>query len=159
MDFSVLFVCLGNICRSPVAEAVFRNLVNRNGLNEQISIDSCGIIGFHSGDQADRRMRTVAVKRGIEVTSIARQFDKYNDFDRFDLIIGMDNQNIRDLKRLAQNSEHISKIYRMTDFCTKTKIDEVPDPYYGGEADFNQVLDILEDACEGLLEKIKRENL
>lgn len=152
----VLFVCLGNICRSPSAEAVFNVLAEKNGLADELKCDSAGTAAYHIGDQADYRMRQIAQKRGYELTSISRQVDPGLDFDRFDYIIGMDKQNVRDLKSIARNENDRKKIFLMTDFCSGKKYDSVPDPYYGGSSGFELVLDILEDACEGLIRELRK---
>lgn len=152
----VLFVCLGNICRSPSAEAVFNALVGKKGLQHELGCDSAGILSYHAGEPADYRMKQYARKRGYELTSISRPVDPYDDFDRFDYIIGMDRQNIRDLKSLARNEADRKKIYLMTDFCVEKEFESVPDPYYGGASGFELVLDILEDACSGLIEKLRK---
>ena len=151
----VLFVCLGNICRSPSAEAVFNALIKKNGLDNEISCDSAGTDAYHVGQSADYRMKQVAKKRGYQLTSISRKVNPKLDFDRFDYIIGMDTQNVRDLQRMARNENDRKKIYLMTDFASGLKYDSVPDPYYGGDAGFELVLDILEYACAGLITKIK----
>jgi protein-tyrosine phosphatase len=153
----ILFVCLGNICRSPAAEAVFTNLIEKNGLNKELSCDSAGTAAYHVGDQADYRMRQFGQKRGYHLTSISRKFDPDRDFDKFDYIIGMDRQNVRDLKTEARNGNDLKKIFLMTDFCFDQKYDSVPDPYYGGPSGFELVLDILEDACNGLLNRLQKE--
>jgi protein-tyrosine phosphatase len=152
----ILFVCLGNICRSPGAEAVFTHLVEMKGLKDEFIIDSAGLGAWHVGEKADYRMRQFGQKRGYHLTSIARAFEP-GDFDQFDMIIGMDAQNIRDLKSRARNNQDKQKIYAMTDFCSNRNYHSVPDPYFGGDAGFDLVLDILEDACEGLLKKIQAE--
>lgn len=151
----ILFVCLGNICRSPSAEAVFTGMVNKEGLSDQFEIDSAGTGGWHVGEPADRRMQKHAVKRGYDLTSISRKFNPEMDFDRFDLIIGMDDENALSLKNMARSENDLRKIQKMTDFSKEWSYTEVPDPYYGGEDGFELVLDLLEDACEGLLEKTK----
>ncbi|HOI49540.1 MAG TPA: low molecular weight protein-tyrosine-phosphatase [Prolixibacteraceae bacterium] len=153
MKKSVLFVCLGNICRSPSAEAVFTAMVNQKGLSAFYDIDSAGTSGWHAGGPADRRMSKHASRRGYELTSISRKFDPQTDFDRFEYIIGMDDENIRTLRAMARNAEDRKKIHKMTDFRQELSYNEVPDPYYGGEEGFELVLDLLEDACAGLLEK------
>ncbi|MFT3753573.1 MAG: low molecular weight protein-tyrosine-phosphatase [Paludibacter sp.] len=150
---SILFVCLGNICRSPMAEGVFRKILDREKAMERFEIDSAGLIGYHQGELPDSRMRFFAAKRGYSLTHRSRQF-KRADFDCFDLIIGMDDQNIDGLKQLAMTLEEDAKIHRMTDFCRKLQATHVPDPYYGGDQGFEHVIDLLEDACEGLFEKI-----
>ncbi len=147
----ILFVCLGNICRSPSAEAVFRGLIEKEGLQDQFFIDSAGITDYHSGSPADARMQRHAIQRGYNLTSISRPVDPQSDFLEFNMIIGMDNQNIRDLEQLANGTESVNKIFKMTDFCSNCNYDEVPDPYYGGEDGFELVLDLLESACKGLL--------
>lgn len=152
----LLFVCLGNICRSAAAEAVMRDLVDKRGLNEEMFIDSAGIIGVHQGEKADARMCRHAELRGINVTSISRQV-RISDFEEFDMIIGMDNSNIDDLKDRALTLDHEKKIFKMTDFCREYDNDYVPDPYYGGASGFELVLDLLEDSCEGLLEYLIKE--
>lgn len=158
MKKSLLFVCLGNICRSPSAEAVMKDIVLREGLDDKFFIDSAGTSGWHMGDEADSRMKSHAIRRGVELTSISRKFYPDSDFEQFDMIIGMDDQNIRDLLSVARNQEERSKIYKMTDFCIRYKNhDSVPDPYFGGDQGFELVLDILEDTCEGLLKKIMSE--
>lgn len=155
MAKKVLFVCLGNICRSPSAEAVFRGLVRREGLDGEFEIDSAGILGWHAGEPADHRMQLHAIKRGYKLTSLSRQFNPDADFDYFDYIIGMDDSNISNLRSMARAKGDLSKIYKMTDFSREFTFDEVPDPYYGGDTGFELVLDLLEDACEGLLETIR----
>lgn len=155
MEKSILFVCLGNICRSPSAEAVFKAIVDRNGLGSQFTIDSAGTGAWHAGQPADKRMRQHARRRGYSLTSIARQFDPVTDYDKFDYIIGMDDENIRNLAALARDENDLSKLSKMTDYCKTYNYDIVPDPYYGGDEGFELVLDLLEDAGEGLLQKIK----
>jgi len=154
---SILFVCLGNICRSPMAEGVFRKILEREKATERFEIDSAGLLGYHQGELPDSRMRFFAGKRGYSLTHRSRQF-KRADFDRFDLIIGMDDQNIAGLKQLAMTLEEDAKIYRMTDFCRNIQATHVPDPYYGGDQGFENVIDLLEDACEGLFEEIGKTN-
>lgn len=151
----ILFVCLGNICRSPSAEAVFRGLAKERGLNNAIEIDSAGTAAYHAGEPADRRMQTHATKRGYNLTSISRPVDTSSDFDYFDMIIGMDDSNMDHLNEMAPTLEATEKLYKMTDFCSKFDYDHVPDPYYGGAEGFELVLDLLEDACQGLLEDVK----
>ena len=150
----ILFVCLGNICRSPGAEAVFTHMVENKGLKQNFEIDSAGLGAWHAGERADHRMRQFGQKRGYDLTSIARAFETI-DFDHFDMIIGMDAQNIRELKSRARHEQDLRKIFLMTDFCTNKSYHSVPDPYFGGDAGFELVLDILEDACEGLLKNIQ----
>lgn len=149
----ILFVCLGNICRSAAAEAVMKAVVEKAGRKDDFFIDSAGIISVHKGEPADNRMRKHAAKRGYAVTSISRPVN-YRDFEEFDILVGMDNTNIDDLMDKAPSIEAQKKIVKMTDFCEHSQYDYVPDPYYGGEDGFELVLDILEDACAGLLKKV-----
>ena len=153
----ILFVCMGNICRSPAAEGVMQKMISDSGLSEKIYVDSAGTIGYHSGERADRRMIKHAKKRGYDLLSTSRQFDPLSDFTDFDYIVVMDDINLADVKQMDKTSQFSHKIYKMTDFCKKIKADIVPDPYYGGDQGFETVLDIVEDACSGLLEKINKE--
>lgn len=150
----ILFVCLGNICRSPSAEAVFTGIVKNRGLNHLFEIDSAGTSGWHAGEPADKRMKSHAVKRGYDLTSISRKFNPNSDFDYFDMIIGMDDENIQTLKKMSRNKSDLDKIHKMTDFRITRQYNEIPDPYYGGHEGFELVLDLLEDSCEGLLIKL-----
>ncbi|GMG98466.1 hypothetical protein Nepgr_000306 [Nepenthes gracilis] len=159
--FSVLFVCLGNICRSPAAEGVFRDLVKKKGLDSKFNIDSAGTIDYHEGNLADPRMRSAAKKRGIEITSISRPIVP-SDFIDFDVILAMDKQNRGDIleafdrwkERDNLPAEAYKKVKLMCSYCKKHNEVEVPDPYYGGSQGFEKVLDLLEDACESLLDSI-----
>lgn len=153
MKVRVLFVCLGNICRSPAAEGIMEQMVRHAGLSEMISVDSAGTYGGHAGEHADSRMRRAAAARGYNLTSLSRQI-KTDDFDTSDMIIVMDDSNYERVSRLATDRESLHKIYRMTEFCTSHTYDHVPDPYYEGAQGFEIVLDLLEDACSGLLKEI-----
>lgn len=152
----ILFVCMGNICRSPSAEAVFTGMAKKEGLFEKFEIDSAGTGGWHAGEPADKRMQRHAKKRGYDLTSIARKFNPEVDYDHFDLIVAMDDENVLALKNMARNESDLRKIHKMTDFRREWNYDEVPDPYYGGDEGFELVLDLLEDSCEGLLNKLKK---
>lgn len=152
---NILFVCMGNICRSPSAEAVMKYLVEKEGLNDKIFIDSAGTIGYHEGEEADARMKKHAAKRGYDLTSIARQF-RLEDFEKFDYIVAMDRENYRDILALPPDGRYRSKVFMMTDF-SENGYDGVPDPYYGGPKGFEHVLDILEDSTKGLLNKVKKD--
>ena len=156
MKKKILFVCLGNICRSPSAEAVFKGLVHNKGVQNQFEIDSAGTYGYHEGEPADRRMQSHAEKRGYNLTSISRPFDSSTDWDRFDYIVGMDDSNLRDLSQMARNADDLKKLFKMTDFANNYKYNEIPDPYYGGEQGFELVLDLLEDAGEGFYEFLNK---
>lgn len=151
----VLFVCLGNICRSPAAEGLMRALVSEKGLDDRYVIDSAGTGGWHVGDLPDRRMRTHARQRGIELTHRCRQV-RESDFDEFDLIIGMDDNNVMNLKRLAPTIDAEKKVFRMADFFTgeTARMDSVPDPYYEGSEGFELVLDLLAVSLENLIGRL-----
>ena len=149
----ILFVCLGNICRSSSAEEIMRTLVKKAGMEDEIEVDSAGILNYHEGELPDSRMRLHASRRGYNLTHRSRPV-RMLDFYDFDLIIGMDERNIQDLRGIAPNLESLEKIHRMTDYCLTKAADHVPDPYYGGAQGFENVLDILEDACAGLLNAI-----
>ena len=147
----ILFVCLGNICRSSSAQTIMQARVDELGLSDDYCIDSAGLISYHQGEPADSRMRAHAARRGYNITHLSRPVT-YNDFFDFDMIIGMDDSNIDRLRDLAPGADELKKIYRMTDFCVNKVVDHVPDPYYGGASGFENVLDILEDAVEGLIQ-------
>lgn len=149
-----MFVCLGNICRSPAAEEIMRRLVAEAGLDKEIVLDSAGLIDYHEGEPADGRMRAHAARRGYQITHLSRPV-RYDDFFDFDLIVGMDDRNISRLKALAPGLDEERKVVRMTDYCRLKVADHVPDPYYGGASGFENVLDILEDACAGLLDTLR----
>lgn len=153
----ILFVCLGNICRSPTAQAVMEGIIAQHSVLADIEIDSAGILNYHQGELADSRMRMHASRRGYQLTHRSRPVVT-DDFDNFDLIIGMDDRNIDDLKNLAPSIETEEKIHRMTDYATQTEMDHVPDPYYGGTNGFELVLDLLEDCCNGLAKQLQASN-
>ncbi len=149
----LLFVCLGNICRSPAAEGVLLHLLEQRGLQDQFVVDSAGTGGWHVGRPADRRMRAAAERRGIALPSRARQIEPA-DLQRFDRILTMDDDNLQAVQALARElggRNDLARIEPITSHCQRLQVREVPDPYYGGEEGFEQVLDLLEDACSGLL--------
>jgi protein-tyrosine phosphatase len=150
----LLFVCLGNICRSPSAENIMNYLVNENGQGDRIISDSAGTANYHTGAAPDRRMAMAAKKRGINLTGRARQFTK-QDFQEFDLILAMDRSNYQNILALASEQKYRDKVKLMCSFCTSYSDQEVPDPYYGGVDGFDYVIDLLFDACSGLLESLK----
>ncbi|MCP9859568.1 low molecular weight phosphotyrosine protein phosphatase [Cyanobium sp. Cruz-8D1] len=153
---SLLFVCLGNICRSPAAEGVFLHLIGLQGLEDAFRVDSAGTGDWHVGRPADERMRTAAARRGIALPSRARQISR-SDLSRFDHVLTMDRQNLKAVRSLAGGGEGTAEIGPLTRYCRRHNIEEVPDPYYGGEEGFDRVLDLLEDACGGLIETLKAE--
>lgn len=150
----VLFVCLGNICRSPAAEGVLRAIVEENGAKDKWHIDSAGTYGGHAGQLPDQRMRVHARRRGYELTHRARRF-RATDFDDFDLVIAMDGSNERDLRDMARTTADLDKIVSMIDFVKMaTRYDHVPDPYYEGAEGFELVLDLLEDGCRHMFDML-----
>ncbi len=155
---SVLFVCLGNICRSPAAEGFFKHLLVQENKAESFYIDSAGTSAYHEGAPADGRMQEAAKLRGYELESISRAFDFKKDFEKFDYIITMDHDNFQDVLDLAPDSEAQEKVTSMVSYCTQHDVNHVPDPYYKGMDGFELTLDIIEDACEGLFEKLMDEN-
>ncbi|MFE1747505.1 low molecular weight protein-tyrosine-phosphatase [Coleofasciculus sp. H7-2] len=157
MSYKLLFVCLGNICRSPAAENIMNHLIEQANLEERIVCDSAGTAGYHIGRSPDRRMTVAAGHTGIKLQGRARQFQK-SDFEDFDLIVAMDRENYRDILSLDPSGKYRDKVRLMCDFCTRHTATEVPDPYYGGPEGFNQVIDLLLDACEGLLQHVSHVN-
>lgn len=150
----ILFVCLGNICRSPAAEGVMRRLVEERGVAERFEIDSAGTGGWHVGDLPDKRMRIHARRRGLELEHRCRQV-RESDFERFDIIVGMDDNNIAELLRLAPTPEAMDKVVGMAAFVGKAmRCDAIPDLYYEGAEGFELVLDLLEDGCANLLSRL-----
>ncbi|MCD6023992.1 MAG: protein tyrosine phosphatase [Fibrobacteria bacterium] len=152
----VLFVCMGNICRSPVAEGIFLHLVKERGLSERFEVDSCGIGDWHIGHSADPRSQDVARRNGIELACTSRQVDRNRDFEYFDWIIAMDRQNLRDLLHLSPE-EHQRKIHLMREFddqIGERETDEVPDPYYGGPQGFDTMYAMLRRSCENFLDSL-----
>ena len=152
---SVLFVCLGNICRSPAAEAIFIKLLKKKGLTDRIIVDSAGTGSWHIGKKADSRMRIAAERRGVNILSRARQITS-EDFELFNYILAMDNSNFRNIQDFKNrtSSTDFSSIQKIQNFRSVYNEDEVPDPYFGGDEGFDHVLDILEDSVGGFLESI-----
>ncbi|TGL31531.1 low molecular weight phosphotyrosine protein phosphatase [Leptospira koniambonensis] len=156
--YKVLFVCLGNICRSPAAEGAFVDLLEKRGFSSLFEVDSCGTSRYHLGELADPRTRQTARKKGIELTHKARQFKK-SDFEYYDFILAMDRSNHKDLGILASNEEERKKIHLFRKFQKgQGKESEVPDPYYGTLKDFEEVHQIVSEASEGFLEYVLSKN-
>jgi protein-tyrosine phosphatase len=156
----VLFVCLGNICRSPAAEGVFLACLESAGVANRFAVDSAGTGGWHVGKPADPRMRAAALRRGLELTSRARQLQA-DDLLRFDHILTMDADNLAAVEAMAHRLKTAGRVPRariepLVRYCRRHQVHEVPDPYYGGDRGFEEVLDLLEDACGGLMEALQR---
>ena len=147
---SVLFVCLGNICRSPTAHGVFLEQVRARGLSAQIEIDSAGTAAFHIGGAPDHRSIRVAAGRGYDLKRLRARQAIAEDFHRYDYILAMDNENLRSLRSIAPDGAQ-AELKLFLDFSSQNKFTEVPDPYYGGARGFDLVLDLIEDASQGLL--------
>ena len=152
---SVLFVCLGNICRSPAAEAIFISLLEQKGLKDAFLVDSAGTGSWHIGKKADSRMRIAAERRDINIVSRARQINS-KDFEEFNYILAMDDSNFRNIQDFKHrtNSTDFASIKKIQEFRSVFDEKEVPDPYFGGDEGFDYVLDILEDSVNGFLESI-----
>ena len=153
----VLFVCLGNICRSPASEGVFRNIVANAGLDDVIGVDSAGMGGWHVGDPPDSRGQAAAVKRGYNLSGQRARQVTISDFADFDYIIGMDRSNCAELTAMAPKKAR-DKIKLFLDFAPQFGLQDVPDPYYGGPEGFETVLDLVEEASKGLLGDIEKQH-
>ena len=151
---SVLFVCMGNICRSPTAEGVFRKFVAEAGLSDRVEIDSAGTHAYHLGEPADRRAAEAAKRRGFSLDGIRARPVDTTDFARFDLLLAMDRDNLAALQGQADDA-HRDKLRLFLEYGRSGR-QEVPDPYYGGAAGFEQVLDLVEDAARGLLDEVRK---
>lgn len=149
----ILFVCMGNICRSPTAHGVFRKLVVEHGLTHRIEIDSAGTHAYHVGEQPDRRARQTARERGIEIDDLRARLVERADFDLFDYVVAMDQDNYRNLERLCPTGRE-TKLKLFMEFAPELRVRDVPDPYYGGQNGFDQVFDLVEAAARGLLSEL-----
>jgi protein-tyrosine phosphatase len=155
-SYGVLFVCMGNICRSPTAHGVFRHMVTAAGLADWVRVDSAGTHNYHPGKPPDERSQQHAAHRGYALADLRARQISDADFARYDLILAMDWDNLA----LAQDlcpPQHQAKVRRLTEFCVRLESPVVPDPYYGGAQGFNEVLDLVEDACEGLLQHVRQQ--
>jgi len=150
---NILFVCMGNICRSPTAEGVFARLIAEQGLKEKIGIDSAGTHAYHTGEAPDFRAQKSAEARGIDISGLRARKATAKDFENFDYVIAMDYDNLSHLESICPE-EHLSKLSLFLEFGSQSDVKEVPDPYYGGPLGFERVLDLVEDASMGLLEDI-----
>ena len=156
MPYGILFVCMGNICRSPTADGVFRQKVAEQGLGQQVRVDSAGTHNYHPGNPPDSRAQAAAKRRGYDLSSLRARQINAADYTSFDLILVMDQDNLAVLQDDCP-SEQQHKLRLLTEFCQVRKASVVPDPYYGGADGFEHVLDLVEDACEGLLVHVRRQ--
>lgn len=152
---SVLFVCMGNICRSPTAEGVFRKLASEAGLDGQVLVDSAGTHGYHVGAPPDARAAAAARARGFDLSTLRARRVVAADFHRFDLILAMDEDNLADLRQIAPDGAR-AELRLLLEYAPRPRGLTVPDPYYGGRGGFDLVLDLVTDACAGLVEEIRR---
>ena len=153
MPKKILFVCLGNICRSPAAENIMNHLIEEAGLSDRFICDSAGTGGWHVGAPPDRRMRAAAQQRGMNFVGAARQFEA-SDLREFDLILAMDNDNYRNILALDPQGKFVDKVKMMCDYCETYKDTEVPDPYYGNEKEFEDVFQLIYKACDKLTDEL-----
>jgi protein-tyrosine phosphatase len=154
MAYKLLFVCLGNICRSPSAENIMNHRLQQRGLGDQVQCDSAGTSGYHVGAAPDRRMSAAAERKlGFPLVGAARQFER-EDLAEFDLILAMDKDNFAQINSLDQGGQFSDRVKLMCEFCREHTLKSVPDPYYGGEEGFNFVIDLLVDACGGLIDHL-----
>ena len=154
LKHKILFVCMGNICRSPSAEGVFRDMVKEHNLSQFFYIDSCGTHGYHTGQSPDSRSQNAAMRRGIDISQQTARTIEQNDFNRFDYILAMDNHNRSFLQSMA-DEVYLNKIHLFLEYAENCKLIEVPDPYFGGEEGFEIVLDLLQQASIGLLKHLQ----
>lgn len=155
LPIRILFVCMGNICRSPAGENVMNHLVKKAKLESSIHCDSAGTIGYHVGENPDARMSAAGKKRGIDFTGQSRKFVS-SDFVNFDLILTMDEDNYDNVMAMAQTPEAQKKVVPFCHYVKKFTDREVPDPYYGGPQGFEHVMDLMEDGCQNLLDELIR---
>lgn len=154
----VLFVCTGNICRSPTAHGVFRHLVREAGLADRIAVDSAGTSGYHVGEAPDSRSQSAARKRGVDLSDLRARRVRAEDFQDFDYVLAMDRGHLAELRRLAPEGAP-AEVRLFLDYAPQARKREVPDPYYGEGNHFTEVLDLVEQGARGLLEHIRRERL
>jgi len=152
----VLFVCLGNICRSPTAHGVLLKKIQQHGLSGDVEVDSAGTAAYHAGEAPDVRASKAAGQRGYDLSSLRARQAKAEDFDRFDYVLAMDEENLANLNAICPPQARTRPQLFLRDFGRQFKESEVPDPYYGGAKGFEHVLDLVEDACDGLLDDIRQ---
>lgn len=154
----VLFVCLGNICRSPTAEGIFRALVEEKGLSDRLEIDSAGTSGWHQGEPPDPRSQEEALRHGVDLGGQRSRAVVARDFEYYDYLCAMDSANLKELRRACPKGLE-KKLYRLTSFAPELRVNDVPDPYYGGDRGFENVFKIVEASAQGLLAHIERHDL
>jgi protein-tyrosine phosphatase len=152
--YRVVFICMGNICRSPTAHGVFRHKLREAGWAQRIAVDSAGTLDYHAGEPPDPRSQRHAARRGYDLSDLRARYLDAQDFESADLLLVMDDENLATAKRRCP-PQHRHKLRRLTDFCRAQRSRSVPDPYSGGARDFERVLDLVEDACDGLLEHLR----
>lgn len=152
---SVLFVCMGNICRSPTGQGVFERLLAERGLEGRVQADSAGTHAYHVGEPPDRRAAAAAARRGIDLSRQRARRVRHEDFVHFDYVLAMDTSNLEDLSAICPDA-HAHKLFRLMDFAPEMVEQDVPDPYYGGPQGFEHVLDLVEAGVEGLIEDIRK---
>lgn len=150
----VLFVCMGNICRSPTAEGVFNKLLEKNDLSDHFLVDSAGTTDYHQGGAPDRRAQAAARLRGVDLSSLRARQIKVDDLSRFDYVLAMDANNLERIRSLQTRAQATAQVQLLLDYARHADTPEVPDPYFGGSGGFEHVLDLIEDACQGLLDQI-----
>lgn len=149
----ILFVCLGNICRSPTAHGIFQKMIDEAGLQEKFQVDSCGTGSWHIGHHPDERMQKAALKKGYDLSTLTARKLALKDFKQFDYILAMDTRNLADIIKLAPD-QYKGRIQLFLDYADDKNLLEVPDPYYGGEQGFEHVVNLIESGCEGLFDKV-----
>ena len=153
MEHRILFLCMGNICRSPAAHCYLQHLVNEKGMADQFEIDSAGTIGYHQGSPPDARMAAALNARGIPVIGRSKQLDAF-DLEYYDRILAMDRDNLAGAQSLDRRRQNLEKIQLFSDYCQQSTVIDIPDPYYGGDKGFETVIDMIEDGCDRLLQSI-----
>ncbi|MDQ5911194.1 MAG: low molecular weight protein-tyrosine phosphatase [Pseudomonadota bacterium] len=157
-EVRVLFICMGNICRSPVAEGVFRRVLEGAGLSEKVHVDSAGTHSYHIGAPPDTRSQATALRRGLDLSGLRARRVTVADFAEFDYLLAMDRDNLRDLLELCEDSALSNRVQLFLDFAPHLPEREVPDPYYGGADGFDRVMDLVEEAAQGLLAHLRQQH-
>ncbi len=156
-SIKVLFVCLGNICRSPTAQGVFQHMIEQEGLSSQVEVDSAGTHAYHVNEPPDRRAQQAALRREVDLSPLRARRATADDFDVFDYVLAMDSENMSNLEQICPKGLEY-KLSLFLDYAPDLDVSEVPDPYYGGTAGFDRVLDLIEDASRGLIRHLQKEH-